>query len=294
MSWSKKLFNILLITSLLFSILEIVFPELYSMVFGLEKQPRGIAGVYITSFFGARTSYAQFLLFFIFHHYSYKKEFGITSRNKLLLYLAFVLLIFAFSRKEFLFGLVFLFYFSEFRFKTKTQKYFAAVVVLGIVLISGYFYYTTFFSITNENTFSDGYSRVRLLLSAYEIIIDKFPFGSGPGTFGSQMSLNNTSIYEAYSVPEDLVYGWGDVPGPIYDIFLISFFVEYGIGLLFILMFFFKLSNRSFRNESHKKVIDFLLLYIISISFISPALMNWNGYLLLSFIGLLTSRKSFT
>ena len=127
------------------------------------------------------------------------------------------------------------------------------------------------------------------------------PFGSGPGTYGYMMSKSYTLIYEKFEVSRSII-GWGkEVDGPIFDLFFVSMFAEYGVGIFL----FFAVIIKIYRMEINyfikgyfklNLLRSFLLIEIFSVGFFVPILGNVVGFVIFSILGLLTAnskRKKF-
>ena len=288
----KKLFDKVLILIIIISFFELIFYKQFRGFLGIPNLSRGIGGFYLTSFFGSGASFAHFISLYIFvwfyYYYGYTNE--ITKNAKLKIWLAFLVLILTFSRKEVL--LVFLFFlFFPFQYKTQIIKWVRKVLVFGGIALGMLIYYFSFFSHANKVAFSDKYVRWMIAEKSHEILMDNFPWGSGAGTFGSRVSLMMKDVvYEKYDVgPQMLGYEvLGQTRGPIYDAFLFTFTAEIGIGILIYLFFFFKIFEaKTIERNSYKSYIkNYLVVYFFILSFLQPILMSSFGYLCAIFMGI--------
>lgn len=283
------LLNLILIAAIIFSFFEITFPSLYSDLFGFEKQERGINDFYLTSFFGHRTSLSHFIIIYVvFWYYKhYCGNISVTKKQFVLLILAMIFLFFSFSRKEFLFVIIFITFFP---YSKGISLWLKRIIVLIMFMTVSYYYFNAFFIQSNENTFTENYNRLIMTNYAVEIMSDYLPLGTGPGTFGSQMSLQYTHIYDKYGVGA-IMLGYDDTKGPIYDIFLISFTVEMGLGVLIFLYLSFMLLRINVFLSYYVRELKFIKVFLLTImfimSFIVPVYMNNFGFIIFAFIGMM-------
>ena len=156
-------------------------------------------------------------------------------------------------------------------------------------------YYLTFFEHVNESVTGDKYVRWQIIEKGYEVYSDFFPFGSGPGTFGSKMSLSMPHIYEKYDVGQSIL-GWKRINsrGPIYDAFLFTLTTEIGIGILIILFFFFKLfrADAVIKNQYNTFCKNFLVIYVVFLSLVTPLLTISLGFLMMVLIACFINQPS--
>ena len=155
------------------------------------------------------------------------------------------------------------------------------------MLLLGYIAF--FFSSANEIAFSDGYNRFKMADYSIQIIKTKFPFGSGVGTFGSQMSLNYGKTYDEFDIGPEMT-GFDGERGPIYDSFLFTFTAEQGIGLfLYLYVIFSMLWKPPFEGiDLFRYIRNFMAFSLLIISFFAPVIMNSYGLISFSIIGLIS------
>jgi len=133
--------------------------------------------------------------------------------------------------------------------------------------------------------FTDKYVRFQMFGYAVQIMMDYFPIGSGPGTYGSLFSLEYTNIYDKYMVSNRIVYGVNDFGrGPIFDLFLISLTAEYGIGILIYFIFIYSLVPDKKECETKWFYCSLLALFLIYCSIVTPAFTNLTGILIMGAI----------
>lgn len=293
----KKILDKTLLLVLIISFIEVPFYEYYRGFLGIHSHERGIGGFYLVSFFGSGPSLANFMslyiVFWYFYHYGFNEV--VTKRDKIKLLLAFIFLILSFSRKEVLFVFLFMLFFP-FQYRSQLVKWVKKATIFIGVFTGLLIYYLSFFSKANQVAFGDRYIRFRIAKKSQEILMDNLPWGSGPGTFGSRVSLMMTDVYEKYNVgPEMLGYKvLNQTRGPIYDAFLFTFTTEIGIGILIFLFFYFKLLEARVWDKNVYKGYckNFLVLYFLGLGFFQPVLISSFGYLCAIFFGLTINRIS--
>lgn len=298
----QSLRNILdktLLLILFISFIEIPLYEQFREFLGVKNLERGIGGFYMISFFGSGPSLANFasLYIIVWYHYHYGLNNNIRIKDKGYLILAFLFLILSFSRKEVLFVFLFLLFFP-FDYRTKLVKWIKKATVFIGIFIGLFIYYLVFFSKANDVALGEKYIRWRIAEKSQEILFDNLPFGSGPGTFGSRVSLMVTDVYEKYNVgPEMLGYKvLNQTRGPIYDAFLFTFTTEIGLGIFIFLFFYFKLfeANVIIRNKFAFYIKNFVIVYFLGLSIFQPVLLSSFGYLVAIFLGLIIGQISIT
>lgn len=274
--------KIIFYISIIFVFVNIIEPGLIKGFYGIPPTyGRGFDGISITSFFGTRTAYSQFLLIFIvlvvFNRNLTKKY-----RNIFLL-ISFVLLMMTFSRKETLVACLIL---ITLFWKKIDRSYIKLLIpiLFGSIII---FYYLSFFNQANAAIFEESYIRWRIADYSFQIIEDFFPFGSGPGTFGSQLSMSYSKIYDLYNVPKAIT-GTVSERGPIFDSFIFSFTAEIGIGIIFYIYYYYKIYKAKllyvFKGLNHIKLV--LIISIFLLSFFNPMIMNPVGFTLILILAL--------
>lgn len=295
----KKILDKTLFLVLIIAIYEVPFHKEFKDFLGVISHDRGIGGFHLVSFFGSGPSLANFMSLYIafWYFFHYGLEEIITKRDKRKLILAFVFLILSFSRKEVLFVFLFMLFFP-FPYSSNLKKWMKKTVVFVGVFTGLLIYYLVFFGTANSASFGDKYIRWRIAEKAHEILIDNLPFGSGVGTFGSRVSLMNTSVYEKYNVGQEML-GYkvlNQTRGPIYDAFLFTFTAEVGIGIFIFLFIIYKLFESSaYDGNKYKKYIkNFMVLYFLGLSIFQPVLINSFGYLCGVFMALILGNISIT
>ena len=202
----------------------------------------GGGGVSVGSFFASRVLYSEFLLLVLILlicipegsdglYFSSSRAF-----RPYTLALVVMMLVLTFSRKEILIGAVILIThygnFSRIRPAWAAKSAMAIMFLLAFVV-----FFIAFMDLMLQN-FSEGYVRFKIFMAAWDIFSSHFPLGSGPGTFGTAMSKSYTDVYLEFQVPTAVTGTSGEFDGPIFDLFFISFFAEYGLGAFLIFWLF--------------------------------------------------------
>lgn len=286
----SKLFKFFILPVTLVAIIDIVNPSLIrNLLTSGNEYDRGINGFYLQSLFGSTTGLSQFCLLILFINYIYNSLFSSHKLlNKFQYCLILMLAFFSFSRKEV--ALVFLFVFFIYHIHTYGRVYIRKLffpLLLGCGLILIYIMY--FFASANETALSDGYVRYKMADYSVEIIQEKFPFGSGVGTFGSQMSVNYPKIYDEFGVGPEIT-GYNGERGPIYDLFLFTFTAEQGIGIfIYVYIVLSILFKSPFLGITlYKYIRNYIAFCLLVIGFFAPILMNAFGLISFSLLGLIS------
>lgn len=284
-----RLMNFLLILVLVGVFIEIISPNFFYDIFGVDRREgRGINGFFISSFFARPTVMGQFCIIYIMIWYIYNKVIreNYTSADIIKLVVISVILFLTFSRKEVLIGLLFilLYPYSE---KYKKIRLYLLICLSPFVVL----YYLYFMGQDNSISLSTEYNRYKIMQASLTVIQDYFPFGSGPGTFGSQMSVFYSNIYDKYA-PN--LFGVNN-DKYLYDVFLFTFYAEIGIAFFVYLNFF----RNIYRCKSiiSNSMILYIKKYILITFFIliifTPIIMNPMGLMLISVVGLLNVNESY-
>lgn len=287
---------IIYILSVVISIFQFIMPNL----FDTSRDGRGINGITLGGIFFSRTLYSQFIVFCMI----LIKTFSVTNnntifsfiyrnKNKLILF-SFFLLFLTFTRKDLIFGLIILLflYYKTFKGLKRGILNLFSIFLIGLIPLVN----NIFFKKINEATFNDEQVRLIILNSGLSVLDHYKPFGSGPGTFGSIMSIKYDYVYKKFNVPERVYKGLkGRERGPIFDVYIISLITEYGIGFLFFLIFYYsiyKSNNIESKYFNGFKILkSSIIIFVIMSSLTVPILNNIVGYLIFTFLGI-TSKSS--
>ena len=282
-------FKYFLYVVILFAIIELFAPRFTRDLLGVNDFERGIEGFYFTSVFGTSTGLSQFCLLILF---LYLINYAISHKfpfHKALFYIVLLLGLLSFSRKEFVLILMLVIIgLSVVKYGQLKYRKLIVPTMLGLLLIGFSFIY--FLREANKVALSDTYVRYQMGDISIRIFKDYFPFGSGPGTFGSQMSVNYPVIYDKYEVGPNIT-GYDGKRGPIYDAFLFTFTSEMGIGILFYLFFLFYIWKRPVLPDITLNgfIRKFMLFSLFVIGLFSPVIMNPFGLISFSILGLITT-----
>lgn len=278
------------------AIFEAIDHTTFRNFLGVHSVKRGINYFYLISFFGSGPSLSIFLFLYvlIWHYVHYALGDVIHKRHVLMLLLAVVLAILSFSRKEVFFIFLFLIFFP-YPTRNELNKWIKRGLFFFIVFLGLSVYYLAFFGSANTAALSGDYVRWKIVTKASEIYMDHFPWGSGPGTFGSRTSLMMDHIYKQYNIGQDLL-GWEVINsrGPIYDAFLFSFFTEIGIGILIFFFFIYKLfeAKTIVKNEYARFSKNFMMFFTIMLALFVPMFTNNFGFMVMAFAGMMAGSIS--
>ena len=286
--------SLILILSVIISTLQFVNPDWFG------RDYRGLNGVTLLGFFQSRTLFSSFLVLLLIYLTNVKRFEPFNYRLKFIKYknyiipLVLILILLTFTRKDLVFALGYFMYTSS-RGKGK-YRYFLRIISVVIILVSP-FLSRYFFGDINKKTFVEDQIRTEILESGVNVFEEYFPFGSGPGTFGSIMSIEYQEVYKDVNVPTRIYLGYeGDKRGPIFDVFIISLLAEYGLGIILFAFIFFHIYNKrspeiinQYLEEGKFK--KHSLIYIILMSLTVPIFNNIIGLLFFSFFGLISESK---
>jgi hypothetical protein len=292
-----KIMLCLLFISIPFVCLDYLAPN---VLFSLAKDGRGINGISVGSFFSSRVLYSEFLLLisilllsFRFNSFSKRYLFLKPNLYWLSIVISLCLMVLTFSRKELL--LLIVVYGITFLYKSRGKKRIFSIIALAfsspICLLL--FWLMTGSSI--QGNLNEDYVRYKIFYYAFEIFQSYFPFGSGPGTYGTLLSKYYTEVYSVFNVDRAII-GWGDkIEGPIFDLFFVSLMAEYGVGFVFVMYFivlpFYMPKSASVNNVVHINLIRFnLALMLIGLGFLVPIMGNIIGLILFFLLGILACR----
>ncbi len=294
-----KALTYILLASSFFVIFDYLAPN---FLYTLAKDGRGIMGVSPGSFFGSRVLYSGFLLLYSILLLSFKY---CESRKRYFIYkpkvywsllgLAFVLLFLTFSRKELLILLVAYGVTVMYRNKGLIRLLGTiALIIITPVILSALW---LVFGESIQANFNENYVRYKIFYYAMEIFEYNFPFGSGPGTYGTVMSKMYTDVYSFFKVDRAIIGYGSQIEGPIFDLFFVSLVAEYGLGIIFVMWFIFL----PFVAEKDHYVDQFVhiklirinsFIMLMGIGFMVPIMGNMIGLLLFFLLGILTSNNS--
>lgn len=263
---------------------------------GVHSVKRGINYFYVISFFGSGPSVGIFTLIYVmlWHYIHYAMKIKIKQHHIVTLLFAIMIGMLSFSRKEVLFIFLFLIFFP-YPSRNKLNKWLKRIIFFSGIFAGLFVYYLTFFETANNTVLDGKYIRWKIVLKSFEIGKDYFPFGSGPGTFGSRTSLLQPDIYHRYNIGQEMT-GWEvlGTRGPIYDAFLFTFFTEIGIGILIFFFFLYKLFEaKTLENNVFSRFSkNFILFFALALSFFVPMFTNNFGYIILALVGMMLSQVS--
>ena len=289
-----KMLTILFILSVMISILQFILP---SQFHGYSNDGRGILGITAKGIFMSRTLYPEFLLMFIIIIFSYKKPIISIIRYQYYLFLlSFILIFLTFARKELVLLILLVPFLFYDKIDQKSKPLLFSTMIIFIVL--AIFAFIIIFAEINASTFTDKQVRYHIYQYTMEVFNYYFPFGSGPGTFGSIMSVNYQDIYEKFSVSKQIT-GYNGQRGVIFDLFLVSLLAEYGLGWIFFILFLITMTwnkDNPYLNPYINLFKLRLLLFIVllSIGIFVPILLNWVGFMIITILALISDKGKYS
>ena len=292
-----KFIAFVFVASLVMTFLQFVMPAYFC---GYAPDGRGFYGVCAGGVFCSRIMYSPFLILFLVLLLSVRTNIynvfdGLVKYRYWLFILTLFLLVITFSRKEMVIGFLILVYL----FKDKIYGYDKIIFyfILFMFIVGFIAVFTMAFSSVNDSTFTEKQIRYLMLLHSLDIFTSYFPIGSGPGTYGSIMSLDYTAVYEEFNVATTIYLGHdGDARGPIFDLFLVGLLAEYGLGIIFFLLFLKKMATAPYLMAldeliNVRKVKVSLVAVTFIIAFFVPIFLNWIGFLIFTLLGTLSSKE---
>lgn len=290
-----KLMIIMLAISIIFVFLDYAIPN---VLFSLAKDGRGINGITPGSFFSSRVLFSEFLLLtsvllLSLEYNTTTKKYLFLKPNLywLILLISFILMVLTFSRKELL--LLLLSYVTTVLFKSRGTKRLISIVAIAILSPVLLLLFWVMAGGSIQANFNEGYVRYKIFYHAFDIFQAYFPFGSGPGTYGTLFSKFYTEVYSVFNVDRAII-GYGEkIEGPIFDLFFVSLIAEYGLGFIFVIYFilqpFFVRKNPLMNSYVNINLLRFnLALMLIVVGFMVPIMGNIIGLLLYFLLGILT------
>ncbi|HUH18897.1 O-antigen ligase family protein [Albibacterium sp.] len=292
-----RIFSILFILSIVINVLYFIVPNLYIRS---NQDVRGINGITIGGIFFSRTVYSGYLVFCIILLLNIKQHV-----NKLFLFiykyklqitcLCLLFLLLTFTRKDILFGILIIVFFLSFKIKSKFRPFYQFGCIALIFIVP--FLTDRLFGEINQQTFTEDQVRTQIFFSGLKVFNYYAPFGSGPGTFGSIMSIQYQNVYRELDIAERIYLGFDQAYGPIFDVFIISLLAEYGLGIIIIIAFFLTIQKAKFNYLSVTPFINvrmtknLLLFYIAFASISVPILINGVGLFIIAILAILTNSK---
>lgn len=291
----KKIMAVFVYVIAFIAVFEALDHTTFRSWMGVHSVKRGINYFYLISFFGSGPSLAIFVTVFValWHYCHYALEHKIKKRHVFNLILAIILGVLSFSRKEVFFIFVFLVFFP-YPSRNTLNKYLKRAIFFVMLFTGLVVYYLAFFTAANTVALNKDYVRWKIVSNSAQIYADHFPLGTGPGTWGSRVSLWIPHIYERYNIGKDLL-GWTEgSQGPIYDAFLFSLFTEIGFGIFILFFFIFKLFEAKTLTENSYGSFtkNFLVLFLIALGMFAPMFTNNFGFIIMALAGMMISKVS--
>tara|TARA_R100000935_G_scaffold36196_1_gene56937 strand:+ start:37911 stop:39152 length:1242 start_codon:yes stop_codon:yes gene_type:complete len=292
----KKIMTVFVYVIAFIGVFEALDHTTFRNYMGVHSVKRGINYFYLISFFGSGPSLAIFITIFvaIWHYCHYALQQTIKKKHILTLVLAILLGVFSFSRKEVFFIFIFLVFFP-YPSRNQLNKWLKRLIFFTTMFTGLIVYYLAFFASANTVAFNKDYVRYKIVSKSAEIYADHFPWGSGPGTWGSRVSLWTRDIYERYNIGRDLL-GWQETNphGPIYDAFLFSLFTEIGIGIVILFLFIYKIIGAStITADAYGRFVkNFLIIFLLALGMFAPMFTNNFGFVIMAFSAMMIANVS--
>ena len=279
------------VLAVLFALFELFFRDIHSSVFVNRRSDRGINGMYLTSIWGHRVGFADFLILSLIVLVSYSKRVWWLSVRLAPISVLFGFLVMSSSRKEIVLGTVILFV-SAFSKMDKFQKWFGYLLLLFTILAIGFGLWTSTQS-ASRSLLTEDYIRWQMVAAGSNALVDSNLLGTGVGTFGSQLSREYTEIYSSTGLfanrPVD--------SAPIFDIGYLSLIVELGFGFLLVVamigqhLMFKKIIKVSWFDV--KTCLFMMLITFVILGLFTPIFTNWVGMIIAALYGIQTAPSSF-
>jgi len=179
------------------------------------------------------------------------------------------------------------------RMKFKMKKLLVIVLLLSFIVFLPFLgnYFSKFNKVNNNLLNNDKYLRRVFVNAAFEIMKDKFPFGSGPGTFGTKLSVVNYSpYYYKYGLNTSRYFSDENKSISVYDSYLASIMAEYGfLGICFYFYIFFVIFKQLYKEIKNHYFIFFAFCMTIDLFFQSLVMSlqtTHHGFVTFFIIGL--------
>lgn len=256
-------FSLILLLNFFVIIFEFMLPGLYQNLFTGDYNAyfyfNGIEFYRANGIFKHPSELAVFCIIYIFYQLKVLDlNSNITTSNKVYVFIALFSLFLTFQRFEILVAFSFILFYFVFKNRNVNYKFiFIAVLVLFYILYVYMIFYTD-----HSFDFNDD-PRLALYKGSFSMVYDNAFFGSGPGTFGSYLSLNNYTYYDLLGF-DDL--WWFNEGRYITDTFWPKMFSEYGLlGIIPFLILIYYVTT--LKNDL---LIFLVYLLIFFFSFQSP------------------------
>lgn len=297
----KALLGVAALSILLAPLELLLIPDLYSEVFDIQRDGRGFNNTFLTSYFHSRSLFASVLLVPLAILLSLDDGtegiFGISKQQKLLWIIAIIALIYlSFSRKELVIALIFIGIASYKKINIKSNAV-KLLLIAGLLAVGAYFLNAAFEEVNEETLGNEDYIRYVLWDYGYQIFDHYFPFGSGPGTYGTLLSRYYVDTYIQFDVPEYIYLGYEDRLAPIYDVYIASVLAEGGLvgSLLTALVLLLIVCGKGGAHAVgiyHRQYLLMLGIAVLILLVATPVLTNMIGFLFFGFAGMLTQLSS--
>ena len=279
------------VLAVLFAVFELLFRDIHSSFFVNRRSDRGMFGMYLTSIWGHRVGFADFLLLALIVLVSYSKRVWWISIRLAPISILFGLVVMTSSRKEIVLATVILFV-SAFSKMDKFQKWIGYLLLLFTILAVGFGLWTST-QTASRSLLTEDYIRWQMVAAGSNALVDSNLLGTGVGTFGSQLSREYTEIYSSTG----LFANRSIDDAPIFDIGYLSLVVELGVGFLLVVAMIVQcLRFKPITKVSWfdvKTCLFMMLITFVILGLFTPVFTNWVGMVIAAWCGILTVPSSF-
>lgn len=225
---------------------------------------------------------------FIYSHYTYlvfntivllSAIMSENKKNYIYSFMGILTLIFTMRTKGFMFiaiYLIFLFLDKLKNIEIKKILKFRYMVPITIILLA-----IASFKIKQYMSWGFNYNlRNGLYLNGLKIAIDHFPFGSGFGTFATNISYNISPLYKIYNMLGYQGFS-GNTTTPMSDVYWPSIYAQFGfIGLIIFIDILILIFKDIINNTNNSRIVNsciLILIYLIIASLAEASFSNETG-----------------
>ena len=219
-----------------------------------------------------------------------KDKFTLRHIMRLMAIIAILTIIISYRKMLLIFIPVIMVYMHRYKisFAKKIAIYTLPVVIfVTSTLFLDASYYEQFAKDLSYFTTADSdYIRGLIFYNGLVLAVKMFPFGTGPATFGTNLSQYNYKAYAAVDMEKWLPdFRNTDAPVGLFDNYFGAIVAEYGIIGIIIIVFLLNIVYKhiSFRLNKHQKVIfDIVYIYLLLSTLTGPFIASSGGTMIFS------------
>lgn len=219
-----------------------------------------------------------------------RDKFAIRHIVRLMAIIAVLTVIISYRKMLLIFIPVIMVYMHRYKmsFAKKIVIYTLPVVIFGIsTLFLDASYYEQFAKDLSYFTTDDSdYIRGLIFYNGLVLAANMFPFGTGPATFGTNLSQYNYKAYAAVDMEKWLPdFRASDDPVGLFDNYFGAIVAEYGVIGIVIIALLLGIIYKfiTFRLDKHQKVIfDIVYIYLLLSTFTGPFIASNGGTMIFS------------